>query len=79
MHKSRLNPSMYASTAALIQLVAISSNVLPGSVYREVLYDNEAVNSSFGTIPIRYLVLTYTYILDTLLHTILTVLRPTGS
>ena len=54
MHISRLNPSMYASTASLIQLVAISSDILPEeATYREVLVGNDAVNSSFGTIPLR--------------------------
>ena len=46
---------MYASTASLIQLVATSSDILPeGAMYREVLAENDAVNSSFGTIPLRY-------------------------
>ena len=41
-------PSMYASTAAVIQLVALmpdNSTVL--------LFENEAVNSAFGVIPLR--------------------------
>ena len=40
---------MYASTAAIIQLVAI----MPDNSM-VVLFDNEAVNSCFGTIPIQY-------------------------
>ena len=42
-------PSMYASTATIIQLVAL----LPDNSI-EVLAENEAVNSCFGTIPLRY-------------------------
>ena len=42
-------PSMYASTAAVIELVALlpdNSSVL--------LFENGAVNSAFGVIPLRY-------------------------
>ena len=42
-------PSMYASTASIIQLVAL----LPNNEVI-VLVDNLAVNSCFGTIPLRY-------------------------
>ena len=42
-------PSMYASTASLISLVAIMPNN-----ETIVLVDCEAVNSCFGTIPLRY-------------------------
>ena len=43
------SPSMFASTASIIQLVAL----LPNNEV-VVLFDNEAVNSCFGTIPLKY-------------------------
>ena len=44
-----LSPSMYASTAAIIRLVAL----MPDNTV-VVLVDNEAVNSCYGTIPLNY-------------------------
>ena len=46
---ARQSPSMYASTASLIELVAL----LPNNEHI-VLAENKAVNSCFGTIPARY-------------------------
>ena len=45
---ARITVGMYASTATVIQLVAL----LPDGTI-EVLFENEAVNSCFGTIPVR--------------------------
>ena len=47
---SRVPPSMYASTAALIGLVAVFPD---DDLEPEMLWENEAVNSCFGTIPLR--------------------------